>query len=124
MDTCSKTAFACCELLYEQYDGVSMGASLAPVLANIIMAELERKIVDELIRSDVMKWQICRRHNENIEYVLNKFIAFDKNIQLTVIKLKNERPYFLDLEIHPDGLTIYRKDTHTGQFVNFSSFAK
>ena len=131
MDTCSKTAFSCCGKIYEQYDGVSMGASLGPVLANIIMAELERKIVDELIRSDVIKFYgryvddtLLLIKPENIEYVLNKFNAFDKNLQFTVDKFENETPHFLDLEIHPDGLTIYRKDTHTGQFTNFSSFTK
>ena len=30
----------------------------------------------------------------------------------------------MDLEIHPDGLSIYRKDTHTAQFVHFNSYTK
>ena len=33
-------------------------------------------------------------------------------------------PHFLDLEIHPDGLSIFRKDTHTAQFVHHDSFTK
>ena len=47
-DTCSKTAFMCDGIIYEQTDGVSMGASLGPVLANIIMTELEKAVVDDL----------------------------------------------------------------------------
>ena len=39
LDTCSKTAFLCNNVVHEQIDGVSMGASLGPVLANIIMTE-------------------------------------------------------------------------------------
>ena len=35
---------------------------------------------------------------------------------------KDEIPHFLDLEISNSGLTIYRKGTHTGQYVNFSSY--
>jgi len=33
-------------------DGVSMGAALGPVLANIIMTEMERVVVDRLITTD------------------------------------------------------------------------
>ena len=40
-DTCTKTVFSCNNKLYEQTDGVSMGGSLGPVLANIIMTEFE-----------------------------------------------------------------------------------
>ena len=49
--TCTKTAFLCNGNIYEQVDGVSMGSPLAPVLANIIMTELERCII------------ICQRHH-------------------------------------------------------------
>ena len=31
---------------------------------------------------------------------------------------------FLDLEIHPTGISIYRKETHTAEFINFNSFTK
>ena len=37
--TCKKTAFTFNNIIYEQKDGVSMRASLGPVLANIIMTE-------------------------------------------------------------------------------------
>ena len=40
LDTCTKTAFSFNNQLYEQVDGVSMGGSLGPLLANIIMVEL------------------------------------------------------------------------------------
>ena len=97
-----------------------MGASLAPVLANIIMTELEQKIVDQLISDDMIKFYgryvddtIILVKPENIEEVLRKFNSFDNNLQFTVDKFENETPHFLDLEIHPDGLTIYRKDTST-----------
>ena len=43
-------------VMYEQIDGVSMGASLGPVLANIIMTEMERCVVDTLIESGKIKF--------------------------------------------------------------------
>ena len=42
--------------MYEQIDGVSMGASLGPVLANIITTELERAVVDDLITNGTLKF--------------------------------------------------------------------
>ena len=39
-ETCKKTAFVFDNEIYKQINGVSMGALLAPVLANIIMTEL------------------------------------------------------------------------------------
>ena len=38
-DTCSKTVFSENDKLYQQIDGVIMGSSLGPLLANIIMTE-------------------------------------------------------------------------------------
>ena len=35
--------------LYQQKDGVSMGSSLRPVLANIIMTELEHVVINHLL---------------------------------------------------------------------------
>ena len=40
--------------LYEQIDGVSMSESLAPVLANIIMAECEKIMVNKLLKEKVI----------------------------------------------------------------------
>ena len=56
LDTCLKTPFLSGGTIYEQIDGVSMGASLGPVLANIIMTELEKTVVDKLIRSGRIKF--------------------------------------------------------------------
>ena len=41
-DTCKKTAFSFDNIIYEQTVGVSMGSPFVPVLATIIMAELEK----------------------------------------------------------------------------------
>ena len=41
-DTCKKTAFSFENIIYNQINDVSMGSHFAPVLANIIMTELEK----------------------------------------------------------------------------------
>ena len=50
-DCCTKTAFSYNGIIRKQKDEVLMGSSLGPVLANIIMMELERVIVETLITS-------------------------------------------------------------------------
>ena len=58
--------------------------------------------------------------NINQEYkALNKF---DNNLCFTVDMFQNEVPHFLDLELSPDGFTMFRKDTNTDLYVNFTSF--
>ena len=42
--------------MYEQLDGVSMSGSLRPVLANIIMTECEKVIVDKLMEDSITKY--------------------------------------------------------------------
>ena len=56
IDTCTKTAFSFNNQLYEQVDGVSMGGSLGPLLANIIMVELEAKVIRPLIDDGTIKF--------------------------------------------------------------------
>ena len=57
-------------------------------------------------------------------FSIDEFNKFDKtkNIRFTVDSFDNCNPHFLDLEICPDGLTIYRKDTFTGQYTRADSF--
>ena len=131
LDTCSKTAFMFDDTIYEQKDGVSMGASLGPVLANIIMTELELKVVDRLIQNGQIKFYaryvddtLLLVKPEDVDGILQEFNNFHNNIQFTVDKFENCVPHFLDLEVHRDGLSIYRKDTHTAQFTHYDSYTK
>ena len=59
LDTCTKTAFSFNNIIYEQKDGVSMSSLLGPVMANIITADLENKVVKLLINDDPIKL-FCR----------------------------------------------------------------
>ena len=61
---------------------------------------------------------------DDVDEILQEFNNFHSNIQFTVDKFENCVPHFLDLEVHRDGLSIYRKDTHTAQFVHYESYTK
>ena len=96
-----------------------MGSPLAPVLANIVMTELENTIIKRLFDNGKIKFY-CRYVDdtlllikpEDIHLVLNLFNSFHKNLSFTVDTFDNEVPHFLDIKISPRGLTIYRKHTH------------
>ena len=55
-----------------------------------------------------------------IDKLLN---GFDKNLTFTVDLFENEVSHFIDLEMLPDRILIYWKDTNTGLYMNNTSFA-
>ena len=129
LDTCTKTAFSFNNKLYQQKDGVSMGSSLGPVLANIIMTELEDVVIKPLITNGTIKFNtrfvddtLLVIKPENVKKVNNALNKFDKKLRFTVDMFKDKVPHFLDLELSPDGTSIFRKDSNTGLYVNFTSF--
>ena len=113
-DICNKTAFSFNKKLYQQKDGVSMGSSLGPVLANIIMTELENKIIKPLITDGTIKFYsrfvddtlLIVKH-ENVKQIHDQLNKFDKNLRFTVDMFEDVVPHFLDLELSPDGISIF-----------------
>ena len=117
-----------CLKFYQKKDGVSLGSSFGPVLANITMTELEDVIVKPLIAIGTIKFYNCFVDDtllvmkpENINEVHNVLNKFGKNLGSTVNMSQNEVPHFLDLELSR-GITFFWKDTNTGAYVNFTSF--
>ena len=74
LDTCTKTAFSFNNIIYEQKDGVSMGSSLGPVMANIIMTELEDKVIKRLINDGTIKFY-CRYVDDTLLVVNHKTLV-------------------------------------------------
>ena len=62
--------------------------------------------------------------HENINEILQQINNYHRNLEFTVDRFEDCVPHFLDLELHPDGISIYRKDTHTAQFVHHDSFTR
>ena len=128
-DTCKKTVFSCNDVYYEQIDGVSMGGSLGPVMANIILTEFERIVINPPINSGIIKFY-CRYiddtllliKHDDIDFLLNQFHSFDRNIRFTCDVFPDEPPHFLDLNLDGNKFSIYRKHTFTGQYTHFDSF--
>ena len=72
LDTCLKRTLSFNNKLYEQIDGVSMGQSLGPVLANIIMTECKKVIVNKLMKEKVIMF--CTRYIGNTLLIIKKKI--------------------------------------------------
>ena len=124
----SKKAFSFNNKMYEQLDGESMGGSLGPMPANIIMTKCEKVLVDKSIDSIIqfyiryVDYTLLVIKRTYILCVLNKFNSFDDNLKLTIDTFENCVPHFLDIKIWPNGLGIYHKHTQTGQHVYSDSF--
>ena len=130
LDSCRKTIFSYNGNYFKQIDGVSMGSSLGPVLSNIIMTELELKVIQPLIDNGILKFY-CRYVDdtlvlikpENIQYVHDLLNSFNNNIQFTIDTFENNNVHFLDLLILDNlEIDIFRKSTFTGQYLDFNSF--
>ena len=119
LDTCPKTAFMFNGAIYEQKDSVCMGPTLGPLLANVIMIDLEEKVIKFYARYvDDTLFVIKHKDVGHIQNLLNNI---DSNLCFTVDLFQNE-VHFLDLELSPDGILIFRKNTNTCLYTQFSSY--
>ena len=130
LDCCTKTTFSFNNKLYDQIDGVCMGSSLGPVLANIIMTELEKKILPSLLDSGSIRSYIryvddtlVLIKESEIQNVLDRFNSFDRNLKFTVDTFEDGNIHFLDISVLPNGDTdVYSKPTNTGLYSHYESY--
>ena len=113
-DTCMKTPFPSNDKVYKQIDGVSMGSSLGPVLANIIITELEKIVVSNLINSGMIKFYIryvddplFLAKEDDIDNIVQQFNAFDENLKFTTDKFTDTNVHFLDIKIEDSRTDIF-----------------
>ena len=116
---CTKNVhFTSGDLVYLQTDGVAMGSPLGPVLAGILMVDLERSLVP-LVTAELSFW---RRYVDDtitfvkigtVDHILSMLNNFDPNIQFTYETEYNFKLAFLDVMLYRDGenavTTVYRK---------------
>ena len=128
LDACTKTAFSFNNKFYKQIDGVSMGSPLGPVLANIIMTELESTVVKELVDKSIIKLYmryvddtLLLVKEKDINRIHKRLNSFDKNIKFTIDTFPDGNVHFLDIKVENNNTDIYYKDTHTGQYTSFHS---
>ena len=117
--------------IYKQTDGVAMGSPLGPVLAGIIMVELENYMVPRL-SNHLHFW---RRHvddtftfvkEESITFVLEQLNSYHPNLQFTYELENAGKLSFLDILVirqknNRFEKTVYRKNTNTDIYLRWLS---
>ena len=106
-----------------------MGSPLGPTLANIIMTEFENVIIKPTITTGIIAFYkryvddtIVLAKSCDLDIILKQFNSFHPQIQFTVDQFSDNDIHFLDIQILRNGTTVYRKQTHTGQYQHFSSY--
>lgn len=117
--------------IYQQVHGTTMGSPVSVVVANLVMEDIEQKALSTF-HTPPRFW---RRYVDDTCTVLpgdlvnsfhSHFNSIDNNIQFTVEKKSDGQLPFLNILLTRDedgsiSTLVYRKATHTDQYLNFES---
>ena len=97
----------------------------SPVLANIIMTELEKIIGKDLVDIKVyMRYvdDILLLVKEKDIKIIHKCLnSLDKNIKFTIDNFPDGNVHLLDVQIDKNHTSIYYKPAHAGKYTHFHS---
>ena len=120
---------------YQQKFGTAMGSPVSPLIANLFMEDLEKKAIATAPPN--IRPRLWKRYVDDIlavvpkgatQCLLDHINSIDptNSIKFTIEEMTDNHIPFLDADIHvkQDGslkLKIYRKPTHTNQYLSFNS---
>ena len=106
-----------------------MGSPLGPLMANVIMTELERVVVKDLFNKEYLKFYVrytddtlVLMKKSDVPIVLEALNGFHKNLSFTVDTFEDKKVHFLDRLIDRNTTDKFYKDTYNGQYINYKSF--
>ena len=101
LNACTKTAFSFSKKLYEQINRVSVGSPLCPLMANVMMTELERRVVKDLFNKGYLKLYIrymddrlVLMKKSDVTIVSQALNGFHKNLTFTVDTFDDKKVLF------------------------------
>ncbi|CAF94542.1 unnamed protein product [Tetraodon nigroviridis] len=133
LDLCLNTTyFQFRESFYRQKHGCAMGSPVSPIVANLYMEEVEKRALSSFTGAAPSRWfryvddtwvKIQTKEVEKFTTHLNQTDTF---VKFTREDVKGNSLAFLDCEIRIEedrnlSIEIYRKPTHTDQYLLFDS---
>jgi len=126
----NSTFFMFNDKYYEQIFGLPMGSPLSPVLADLVIQDLEKNIFQNLSTHIPVYYRyvddiVLAASKYKINDILDSFNAYHERIKFTVDHGDEFCINFLDVKlIYDDGYIIfdlYKKPTNSGRYLNFFS---
>ncbi|XP_077547988.1 uncharacterized protein LOC144160630 [Haemaphysalis longicornis] len=124
------TYFVFKEEFYKQVFGTAMGASISVTCANLALEAVEKTALSLLSRRPKIFVRyvddcFCVLKREDAPVLLEHLNSVQPTIQFTMEEEAAGRIAFLDVEVQRKNTgfvtTVYRKPTHTGQYLDFAS---
>ena len=115
---------------YKQLDGTPMGSNISCVVADIMLEHVENRALNGQAKPVLYRRYVddCLAviKNDQIDQFHQQLNEVSDKIQFTVERSKDNVINFLDLKItkKQDGtldITVFRKPTHSGRYLDFSS---
>ncbi|XP_077273242.1 uncharacterized protein LOC143903487 [Temnothorax americanus] len=126
----SSTYFNFNNAIYKQTFGTPMGSPLSPIIADMVMQDLEETILESIGFNLPFYFRyvddiIMSIPRDKAQYILDKFNNYHDRLKFT-IEYENDRTLsFLDLKLHIINDTIhidwYHKDTFSGRYLSYYS---
>ena len=116
---------------YNQVSGTPMGSSISPIIADLVMVDLETEILGSF--DFLIPWYfryvddtILCVPQDKVDFVLCKFNSYNPTLQFTYEIESNNTLSFLDIKlirVNNEHIMTnwYRKNTYSGRFLNFLS---
>lgn len=126
----TSTFFTFNNLIYRQTFGTPMGSPLSPIIADVVMQDLEEKVLSSLIAKPLFYYRyvddiLLAAHVEQINSILNSFNDYHERLKFTIEYESDRCLSFLDLSLNIINNSIYidwfHKKTFSGRFLSFYS---